>query len=508
MPDKANCLAVFGSGSDVGKSVVAAALCRIFSDLGIKVAPFKSQNMSNNSYVTIDGGEMGRAQVVQAECARIEPHVDMNPLLLKPSANCRSQQILHGEVLGEFSSAEFRSDRSKIFEKLKESLHRLRSDYDLVVIEGAGSCAEVNLRDYDLANFRTAMECNAPVLLVADIDRGGVFAQVTGTLELLEPDERELVKGIVINRFRGDPKLFEDGIAFLEKKTGLPVVGLIPYYEGIEIDPEDSLPLEHVTDPPNLLRDGAINIAVVRVPRISNFTDFLPLSRQPAVNLSYLTRQRKLDGLDLLILPGTKNVLADLEWLKKSGWADEIKKFAKNSGRVCGICGGYQMLGNAVTDPHCVEGGGQAAGLGLLNVSTELQKQKTLTRVSGKWIENEIPVKGYEIHMGQTAEGKNVTPVIALASSGNGSRVDGSRSDDGRVWGTYLHGIFDSSGFRKFYLRSISPSVEPRLMEDRDEYGYRQRQYDLLADHFRAYLDVEAVARIAGIENLAVGKKD
>ena len=507
MADKANCLAVFGSGSDVGKSVVAAALCRIFSDLGIKVAPFKSQNMSNNSYVTIDGGEMGRAQVVQAECARVEPHVDMNPLLLKPSANCRSQQIVHGEVVGEFSSVEFRTDRSKIFEKLKESLHRLRSEYDLIVIEGAGSCAEVNLRDYDLANFRTARECGAPVLLVADIDRGGVFAQVTGTLELLEPDERELVKGIVINRFRGDPKLFEDGIAFLEKKTGLPVVGLIPYYEGIDIDPEDSLPLETVTDPPNLLRDGVINIAVIRVPRISNFTDFMPLSREPSVNLSYLTRQRKLDGLDLLILPGTKNVLADLEWLKKSGWADEIKKFAKLPGNICGICGGYQMLGTAIADPHCVEGGGKAAGLGLLDVSTELQKKKTLTRVSGKWIENEIPVKGYEIHMGTTA-GQNVKPVVEIIGNGQDGYTEGARSANGKVWGSYLHGIFDASKFRNFYLRSISPSVEPRLTEDRDAYGYRQRQYDLLADHFRAHLDVEEVARIAGIENLVGGKKD
>jgi adenosylcobyric acid synthase len=502
MTGKGSCIAVFGTGSDVGKSVVAAALCRIFNDFGFKVAPFKTQNMSNNSYVTGEGGEIGRAQVVQAECARIEPHVDMNPLLLKPSANCRSQMVLHGKAAGEVSSGDFRTDRSKIFEMLMESLERLRSDYELVVIEGAGSCAEVNLRDYDIANFRTAKRCGAPVLLVADIDRGGVFAQVTGTLGLLEPGERNLVKGIIINRFRGDPKLFEDGITFLEKRTRLPVLGVVPYFETIEIDPEDSLPLENVKDPLSVLRDGMINVAVVRLPHISNFTDFLPMSREPSVNLTYLTCPVSLNGLDLLILPGTKNVLSDLGWLEKTGWAEEIKRYADNSGKVCGICGGYQMLGKTVSDPHAVEGGGKADGLGLLDVSTELQKEKRLMRVKGIWKENKIPVSGYEIHMGTTRTGKNEKPVVEII----GGHGDGARSANGNVWGTYLHGIFDTARFRNFYLRKISPAIEPRLTEDIDAYGYRQRQYDLLADHFRAHLDVAAIARIAGMKKFIAGK--
>ena len=508
MADMAACIALFGSGSDVGKSVVAAALCRIYNDFGFKVAPFKTQNMSNNSYVTAGGGEMGRAQVVQAECARIEPHVDMNPLLLKPSANCRSQMVLHGVVSGEVSSSDFRNDRSELFEKLMGSLEKLRDDYQLVVIEGAGSCSEVNLRDYDIANFRTAIRCGAPVLLVADIDRGGVFAQVTGTLDLLEPEERKLVKGIIINRFRGDPKLFDDGIKFLEKKTGLPVLGLIPYFNGIDIEPEDSLPLENISDPPKILRDGMVNIAVIRLPHISNFTDFGSLSREPTVHLSYLSRPRALDGLNLLILPGTKNVLSDLRWLEKSGWAVEIKKFANNSGNVVGICGGYQMLGKKVTDPYGVEGGGNAEGLGLLDVSTELQTKKELKRVEGVWIENKIEISGYEIHMGKTKTGDAEKPVVEINEGNITMRTDGARSASGKVWGTYLHGIFDTAKFRNFYLKSISQNIEPQLTEERDAYGQRQSQYDLLADHFRAHLDIDAISRIAGIESLVAAKTE
>ena len=508
MSVKAHCIALFGTGSDVGKSVVAAALCRIFSDAGLKVAPFKTQNMSNNSFVTAKGGEMGRAQVVQAECARIEPHVDMNPLLLKPSANCRSQMVLHGVASGDVSSTEFRNDRSELFEKLMVSLESLRDDYELVVIEGAGSCCEINLRNYDIANFRTAIRCRAPVLLVADIDRGGVFAQVIGSLALLEPEERKLVKGIIINRFRGDTKLFIDGIKFLENKTGLPVLGLVPYFNDIDIEPEDSLPLENVTDPPNILRDAMINVAVVRLPHISNFTDFGALSREPSVNLSYLSRPRTLDGLDLVILPGTKNVLSDLGWLKKSGWTERIKMYAKNSGNVAGICGGYQMLGKKVSDPHGVEGGGEADGLGLLDVFTELQTKKQLKRVDGIWIENKIPVSGYEIHMGKTTPGDGEKPLVKIIGNGQDGYTEGSRSANGKVWGSYLHGIFDSAKFRNYYLKSIAPNIEPRLTEDIDAYAYRQSQYDLLANHFRAHLDVDAITRIAGIDNLIARKTE
>lgn len=495
----ASCLALLGTGSDVGKSVTAGALCRIFSDMGIKTAPFKAQNMSNNSFVTAGGGEMGRAQVVQAECARIEPHVDMNPLLLKPAGDSRSQMILDGKVVGNVTSEEFRSDRSSLFKKVMKSLDRLRADYDLVVIEGAGSCAEVNLRDYDIANFRTAIYCNAPTLLIADIDRGGVFAQVIGTLALLEPRERKLVKGIIINRFRGDATLFDDGLKFLENKTGLPILGLVPFFDGIEIDMEDSLALDTAVDPPAVLHEGKINIAVIRLPHISNFTDFQPLAREADVNLSYLFRIRSLDGLDQLILPGTKNVRSDLAWLEKSGWQKEIAKFVKNGGRLCGICGGYQMLGAYVQDPLGVEDSpGKSMGLRLLNVKTVLESSKKLTRVKAKMIENSVPVSGYEIHVGKTRPGSSALPMFKISAVNGEEYADGARSANGKIWGTYIHGVFDTPQFRKYFLNVAKPEFDGRPSSTAEADSFKQSQYDLLAEHFRKHLDMAKIARIAG----------
>jgi len=499
---KASCVAVLGTASDVGKSVVAAALCRIFSGMKFTVAPFKAQNMSNNSYVTWDGGEIGRAQAVQAECAGVAPSVDMNPLLLKPSADSRSQMVLHGKVIGETTAKEFRSDRGWLFEKTQESLDRLRESHDIVVIEGAGSCAEVNLKDYDIANFRTALSCGAAVILVADIGRGGVFAQVIGTMNLLSPEERSLVKGIVINRFRGDAALFTDGVEFIERETGVQVIGVIPYFTNIEIDSEDSVALEKSANTAIAIDKNKINIAVLRLPRISNFTDFAALSREPCVNLVYLEKPASLGGFDIVILPGSKCTRDDLEWLRETGWSGIINEYAMGGGHVCGICGGYQMLGRFVDDQHGVEGKpGRTAGLCLLDAETELMPDKRLQKVEGKWLDAGFKVSGYEIHMGVTKAGQGVRRAVKIDTVGGDAHCDGAVSDNGKIWGSYIHGIFDEPLFRRAYLGSVRPDMKSRLNETEAEspQAYKQKQYDMLAEHFRKHLDMEKLMEIVGV---------
>ncbi|MBI5178110.1 MAG: cobyric acid synthase [Nitrospinae bacterium] len=497
----APCIAVFGTGSDVGKSVVASALCRIFSDMGINVAPYKAQNMSNNSFVTPEGGEIGRAQAVQAECARLAPHTDMNPLLLKPSADSRSQMVLHGKAAGETTSADFRTNRDSLFDSVQESLRRLRAAHELVVIEGAGSCAEVNLRSFDIANFRTALSCGAAVILVADISRGGVFAQILGTLALLLPEERALVKGIIVNRFRGDLSLFKDGVDFIEQQSGIPVLGVIPSFSDIVIDSEDSVLLDALVNPPMIVEEGKTAVAVIRLPHISNFTDFAPLVREPSVRLSYLSRPRPLDGVDLLILPGSKNTIADLMWLRETGWEPLIREFASKGGKVGGICGGYQMLGMVVDDPHGMEGeaGRSADGLGLLHVKTVLGKKKRLARATALWNEGKEEITGYEIHMGIT-EG-NARPFAIITENGK-PHHDGAVSDDGRVWGTYLHGLFDEPEFRKAFLATLGKAVLNGDAHSR--IAFKERQYDLLAAYFKQHLNMEKLIALAGIENQTV----
>ncbi len=495
----ARCISVLGTGSDVGKSVVAAALCRIFSNRGIKVAPYKAQNMSNNSFVTAQGGEIGRAQAMQAECARLAPHVDMNPLLLKPSGDNRSQMVLHGAVVGEITSSEFRNDRSRLFAKVQESLNRLRSENELVVIEGAGSCAEVNLRDFDIANFRTALACDATVILVADISRGGVFAQILGTLDLLGEEERKLVRGLVINRFRGDASLFVDGVEFLQKRSGLPVLGVIPYFNNIELDSEDSVMLEELEDPKEIIKTGMVNIATIRLPHISNFTDFSPLMREHGVNLSYLSRPRSLGGISLLILPGSKNTISDMGWLKKTGWDKVICEYASGGGNVVGICGGYQMLGISVSDPHGVEGekGSSIAGLGLLGVETVLSREKRLTKVTGVWREGGYPLCGYEIHMGIT-DRKGLAAPVEIDNDGK-SHLDGAMSPGGKVWGTYLHGIFDEPKFRNDLLKRLGVVGGYVIDCSLNPVAYKDAQYEFLAGHFQSNMDMENVMKIIGI---------
>ena len=490
----AQCLSVLGTGSDVGKSIVVTALCRIFANQGIRVAPYKAQNMSNNSFVTAQGGEMGRAQVVQAEAARVELHTNMNPVLLKPCTDTGAQVIVHGKVQNTRQARDYFADTTELFAEAHKALNTLRAQYELIIMEGAGSCAEVNLRKRDFVNFRMAHACDAPVILVADIDRGGVFAQIIGSLAIVPPEDRAAVKGIIINRFRGDASLFYEGISYIEAHTHLPVLGLIPYFYHIEIDSEDGMPLDIQIDPPGGPQAGQINIAVIRVPHISNFTDFNPLSRDPAVSLHYLTRTRSFAGYDLVLLPGTKNVRADKQWMSQLGWDQAICAFAAGGGQVGGVCGGYQMLGKTILDPKGIEGKpGQTSGLNLLPLTTTLAKDKVLTRAEGLWCSNGAKVEGYEIHMGLTTSSADLEPVLQKS---DGS-VDGVRTKDGQIWGTYLHGLFDNNAFRQAFLRELAPDRYRPSKEDGDTTQmFKDRQYDLLAEHFEKHLDMKKLDKI------------
>ncbi|VGO14908.1 Cobyric acid synthase [Pontiella desulfatans] len=491
----AKCIAFLGTGSDVGKSIVVTAIGRIFKNRGWSVAPYKAQNMSNNSYVTLEGGEMGRAQVVQAEACGIEPHTDMNPVLLKPNTDIGSQVVLQGKAICNALASEFFSDTSKIREPAFESLERLKAKHDLVVIEGAGSCAEVNLRDRDYVNFETAHAADAPVILVADIDRGGVFAQIVGSLAVMPEHDRQRVAGFIINKFRGDASLFDDGIAYLEEQTGLPVLGLIPYYRGIEIDPEDGMPLETVIDPPVRPVPGKINIACLRLPHISNFTDFNPLIRNAAVSFHYLSKPRNLEGYDALMIPGTKNVRFDLQWLKDTGWEESILGF---KGHILGVCGGYQMLGKQVHDPLGIEGDpGSSEGFDLLDLETTLEKDKVLSRSQGRFADGTF-IDGYEIHMGKTTLGSNANPMVIVSSRNRQAvkDVDGAVSPDGRIAGSYFHGLFDFPEFRNQYLSSLNPGYAAEDAQAATE--FKQTQYDLLATHFEQHLDMDRLMRIVG----------
>ncbi len=497
----ARCIALLGTGSDVGKSVVVAALCRIFKNRGISVAPYKAQNMSNNSYVTLEGGEMGRAQVVQAEACGLEPHTDMNPVLLKPNTDLGAQVVLHGHAIGNALAADYFKDTRHLFNKANESLARLKEKYELVVIEGAGSCAEVNLRSRDFVNFETAHAADAPVVIIADIDRGGVFAQIVGTLEIIPEKDRARVAGFIINKFRGDAALCDDGIQYLEEKTGLPMLGLIPYYRHIEIDPEDGMPLETVIDPPTRPLPGKINVAAIRLPHISNFTDFNPLIRNERVSFHYLSKSRSLDGYDALMLPGTKNVRFDLQWLKDTGWENPIREFSESGGHVLGICGGYQMLGRQVHDPHGIEGEpGTTDGFGLLDIQTTLKKEKVLSRSQGI-LAGGIRIDGYEIHMGKTALGGDAAPMVFVQSRNRHpvEDTDGAVSPDGRIKGSYFHGLFDFPEFRNHYLKRLNPDYPAE--EAQAAADFKQSQYDLLAEHFEQHLDMDRLLSITFAKN-------
>ena len=466
--------------------------------MGYKVAPFKAQNMSNNSYVTKAGGEMGRAQVVQAEAARIDPHVDMNPVLLKPSTDTRAQVIVHGTVLGDSEARDYFSDTSQLRDLALESLNRLRASYDLVIIEGAGSCAELNLRKNDYVNFEMALATQAPTIIVADIDKGGVFAQTLGTLMLLSEAEQELVSGFVINKFRGDAALFEDGQQLIEERSSKRVFGLVSYFRHIDIDSEDGLSDRHIIDPKNVVTEDRkqVAIAVLLFPHISNFTDFAPLERDEQVAIHYLSKRRSLEHYDLLILPGSKNVRSDLRWMNEEGWTEECLAF---KGRILGICGGFQILGQSISDPRGLEGpAGQSRALGLIDMDTELEERKVLKQVRGNWQSSGDLVEGYEIHLGQSRFQSVPSAPLLIIEDNQRCREEGYRSDDNRIFGTYVHGVLDCPIGRQRFLAEISTLYDDALATSRriNAADHKDQQYKLLADHFKQHLDISALSSV------------
>lgn len=428
-------LMIQGTTSDAGKSVLVAGICRVLQRHGVRVAPFKPQNMALNSAVTPDGGEIGRAQAVQARAAKVAPNVHMNPILLKPCSDTGAQVIVQGKAVGNMQAIGFSDYKSFALPKVLESFQQLTEGYQCVVVEGAGSPAEINLRANDIANMGFAEEVDVPVIIVADIDRGGVFAHLYGTLALLSPSEQARVKGFVINRFRGDLALLQPGLDWLEQKTGKPVLGVLPYLHGFNLEAEDAL-----VEQPNSDVSRRIKVVVPVLPRISNHTDFDPLRLHPEIDFHYIAKGGSLEGADLIILPGSKSVRSDLAFLQQQGWDEQIRRHLRYGGKVIGICGGYQMLGQSISDPLGIEGEqGISQALSLLDVHTELQAEKTLTNVSGQLVLNSqsFDVSGYEIHVGVTT-GVEQAPIQLSCG-----RLDGALSADNQVLGTYLHGIFD-----------------------------------------------------------------
>lgn len=431
-------LMVQGTTSDAGKSTIVAALCRLLARQGSKVVPFKPQNMALNSAVTTDGGEIGRAQALQAQAARLAPHTDMNPVLLKPSSDTGAQVIIHGKVRADMSARDYHRYKTVAMEAVLESYRRLQQSYDTIVVEGAGSPAEINLRDRDIANMGFAEAVDCPVILVADIDRGGVFAHIVGTLACLSESERKRIVGVVINRFRGDIRLLEPGLDWLQQQTGKPVLAVLPYLHGLFLDAEDAIQSSQNAD-------KGFRIVVPVVPRISNHTDFDALRAHPEVDLHFVGPGQPIPSADLIILPGSKNTRADLDYLRTQGWEDALKKHLRYGGKLIGICGGFQMLGQTIADPHGIEGtSGASSGLGLIELDTALTKDKQLVQVSGRCAFEGInsgagaTVSGYEIHMGVSSG-----PALQRPAFHIGGRAEGACSEDGQILGTYLHGLFD-----------------------------------------------------------------
>ncbi|MDD2271901.1 MAG: cobyric acid synthase [Desulfuromonadaceae bacterium] len=496
-----------GTASDVGKSIVTSAFCRCLVRRGLAVAPFKSQNMSLNSYVTPEGGEIGRAQAVQAQACEINPHTDMNPVLLKPNSDTGSQIVVQGRPVGNMSIAEYDAYKPTAFAKIQESYDRLRQSYEFIVIEGAGSISEINLKDKDIANLKIAAMAKCPVILVADIDRGGVFAQIVGTIDLLEPLERSSVKGIIINKFRGDVDILKPGIDFIEQRTGIPVLGVLPWFADISLPAEDSVVLGQRSKVVSIMAGiKKIHIGVLKLPRISNFTDFEPLQSEGDVQLSYVEMPEQLQGLDVLIMPGSKSTIADLYFLMERGLFGDIRNF---KGHIIGVCGGFQMLGTAVLDPAGVESSiKEAEGLDLLPSTTILLSEKETHQALAYLDEAGLAIApecngvmtGYEIHMGQTTLGKGVRPFSRIFKRGDTpvSVEDGAVSPDGRIFGTYLHGLFENSRFREIYLNSIR--LEKGMPLRRGAQIQPQHDpYEQLAEQFEKYLDLPRILTICGL---------
>ncbi len=503
---KAKALAILGTGSDVGKSVVAAALCRLFFRAGIRVAPFKAQNMSNNSCVTGDGKEIGRAQGLQAQACGLDPQADMNPILLKPESDRCAQIVVQGKVWGKSDAQDYFTHKMQLVECVTESYQRLASSFEVIVIEGAGSAAEMNLRDRDLANWTMVEAADARVILVADIDRGGVFAQVIGTLDLITPEERARVIGIVINKFRGDLHLFQDGVRLIETRTGLPVLGVVPMLRDLAIDQEDSLAVNLTDQTP--FDSAHVNVAVVLLPRMSNFTDFKHVALERDVRLRFVTRPEGLLGADVVIIPGSKNTLEDLAAIRTAGFSEALRRHVEVGGELIGICGGFQMLGRRLSDPDGIESGGAADGLGHLDVSTVLMPVKTTDLVEAEALhiqdEPKGSLRGYYIHMGATHRGKDRPCFRVLrrcdvsdsTDHSTAGALDGAVSQNGLVWGTYIHGVFDQPEFRRDWLnrirrrkgwealsRTTSESVSLRLDDELDRW----------TDHVDSHLDLTSI---------------
>jgi adenosylcobyric acid synthase len=484
---KAPCLAVLGTGSDVGKSVVTTAICRILADQGIKVCPFKAQNMSNNSGVTPEGLEMGRAQIVQAEAAKIAPHVDMNPVLLKPTGENGSQVVVLGKAQCNQTAREYYQRKNELFTVACEALDRLRRQYDAIIMEGAGSCAEINLMTHDMVNLRMAEYADAPVVLVADIHKGGVFAQIVGTLEVLTQQQKDQIAGFLINRFRGDISLFHEGEQWIEQKTGKKSLGVLPWFNHFRIEAEDSVVIERPASiNPETIKSPAV--AIIRIPHISNFTDFDPLYATEGLSVYFLEKVQDLKPFSAVIIPGSKCTRDDLDWLLKTGWSDVLYRFCEIGGHVLGICGGYQMLGQAVHDPEGLEGTpGSTRGLSLLPVETRLAAPKTTTLTKFSW--DGVSGTGYEIHMGRTDrfEGKPLFRVHELNAIVH-EVFDGCISQNGQVMGTYMHGLFDSPDILSKWLFSVG--IKDVTVAGSHGFIARDAQYNLLAEYFKKHINI------------------
>ena len=485
-----------GTSSHAGKTVLVAGLCRLLARQGLRVLPFKSQNMSLNAWVTGDGKEMGWAQAMQAEAAGVPPRAEMNPVLLKPSGDLRSQVVVLGRVRGTCGAGEYYRLGPTLWPRIEEAYGRLARGADVMLIEGAGSPAEPNLMRRDLANMRVARLARAKVLIVGDIDRGGVFASLVGTMMLLPAADRRRVAGFVINKFRGDRSLLTGALHDLERRTATPVLGVVPYLHGLGLPEEDSVALDgaRARDPADLV------IGIVRLPRIANFTDFAPLPSEPGVRIVYAERPGDLAGAQLLILPGSKDTIADLRVLKARGFDRAVRAHAQRGGTILGVCGGYQMLGRSVADPRGVESGGSEAGLGLLPVRTVLGRRKTTRRVRARWLPDGPELEAYEIHMGETLiEGAGCPVFEVSAGSPVPASLDGWTSPDGRVLGTYLHGLFESAAARARVCRWARRSVAVPARPAEDHRAERQAAYDRLADALEDAIGLPRLLRLLGI---------
>ena len=499
----AKTLMIQGTGSGVGKSIITAALCRAFYREGHKVAPFKAQNMSLNSYVTEDGGEIGRAQVYQAEACGIAPTVAMNPILLKPSADNNSQVIVMGKVVGQRNAKDYYADRPNYVKEVAQAFDTLKNQYQLIIMEGAGSPAEINLRQYDMVNMAMAEMADAPVLIIGDIDRGGVFAWMKGTLDLLSEAERQRVRGFIINRFRGDLDLLKPGVTQFEEMTGKPVLGVIPFDAELFVDEEDAIP--HHSSPFVNSHPSVVDIAIIQLPHIANFTDFSPLVSDPGVAVRYVRSPVQAGSPDLLILPGTKNTIGDLQFMQDMGWDQFARSFHQEGGLILGLCGGFQMLGTRLFDPHQVESTiGEIEGLGFIASTTTMENKKVTERrirptLSSAVFKKGLEVDGYEIHSGHTKFEKEY-PLLFEAAEGDCPYSLGLCNEEGNIIGTYLHGFLDNDPIREAFLNYVRKQRDlPDPLESFNYRKFRSRQLDRLADLVTQSINMNEVKRIIGL---------